>query len=248
MHEIIDPQIVFNVVDVTAVLTNGLIGAMLARSLKFDIVGFAVLAIATGLGGGLLRDTMLGGLGVVPAALSNPLYLPCAIGAALLGYLINFGGRRLSRLIGMLDILGLGCWAATGTIKGVNYGLSPIACVMLGVITCVGGGIIRDVLAGRTPVVFGGNELYATVSIVGAIIAYTLTRAGLPTTAMGMSIISCLLFGWVASRKGWSLPRGGINLRPRRLSNPFRKREIGKARGFEAPTGSIEAIKRKKDN
>ena len=64
----IDPQIVFNAVDVTAVVANGLIGAVLARSLKFDIVGFAVLAIATGLGGGLIRDVMLAGLGVVPAA------------------------------------------------------------------------------------------------------------------------------------------------------------------------------------
>ena len=238
----IDPQIVFNTVDVTAVAANGLIGAVLARSLKFDIVGFAVLAIATGLGGGLIRDVMLAGLGVVPAALENPLYLPCAIGAAVLGYIVNMSGKKLSKLLGFLDILGLGCWAATGTIKAINYGLGPVSCVMLGVITCVGGGVIRDVLAGRTPVIFGGNELYATVALAGALIAYFIMQLGYPNLAMALAIVCCVLFGWIASKKGWSLPRGGIDLKAGKLSNAFRKRGIRKARLSEAPTGSIEAI------
>ncbi|GAA4899533.1 hypothetical protein GCM10025789_17220 [Tessaracoccus lubricantis] len=201
-----DPSLLFRTVDVAGVLANGLLGALVARRMRFDIIGFLFLAILTGLGGGMLRDVLLN---TRPVAFTDPLYLAGAVTAAGVGYLLVFKGHWVGRTLTFLDMLALGCWSATGTIKALGYGLDLLPAILLGVLTAVGGGMIRDVVTGRIPVVFGGNTLYASVAIIGAIESLLLTSVGYPNVAMAASIVTCSVLGLLAHRYKWTLPRKG---------------------------------------
>lgn len=213
-----DADLWFRVVDVGGVIANGLLGGAVARARRFDIVGFATLAVISGLGGGMIRDVLLST--GFPVALTDPWYLSGALTAALIAYLINLEGTVPRRVLAMTDVLALGAWSATGTIKAAAHGLAPIPCVLLGVITAVGGGMLRDVLVGKTPTVFGGNTLYASLGIVGSIEALAFYRAGLADVGMAASIATCTVLGLLARRLGWMLPEPvdlslrGLTLRP----------------------------------
>ncbi|MBB1484444.1 trimeric intracellular cation channel family protein [Tessaracoccus sp. MC1865] len=201
-----DPSVLFRFVDVAGVVANGLLGALVARRLRFDIIGFLFLAILTGLGGGMLRDVLLT---TRPVAFIDPLYLVGAVSAAGVAYLVTFKGRWMSRLLTSLDMLALGCWSATGTIKALGFGLDPLPAILLGVLTAVGGGMIRDVVTGRIPVVFGGNTLYASVAVIGAAESLILTQLGYPNLGMAASILTCTVLGLLAHRYRWTLPQKG---------------------------------------
>lgn len=204
MPPVWDPDVLFRIVDVMGVVANGLLGGAVARSRRFDLVGFATLAIISGLGGGMIRDVLLGA--GYPVALTDPAYLSGALVAAFVAYVIHLEGTWTRRVLAMADVLALGCWSATGTIKAASLGLEPVPSVMLGVITAVGGGMLRDVLVGKTPAVFGGNTLYATVGILGSIEALILFHLGLSNVGMAASIITCAVLGLLARRLGWMLP------------------------------------------
>lgn len=193
----------FRAVDVLGVIANGLLGAIVARRMRFDLVGFLVIAMLSGLGGGIIRDLMLN---VIPVALTDPAYLSGAFGAAIIGYLIPLRGKWLSRGLALADVLAVGCWTATGTIKALGSGLGVLPSLLLGVTTAVGGGMTRDVLIGRIPAVFGGNTLYATLAVVGAVPAWLLTEAGMSDLGMSVSIITCSVLGLLSRRYGWQLP------------------------------------------
>ena len=199
-----DAETIFRIVDVTGVVANGLLGGAVARSRRFDIVGFATLAIISGLGGGMIRDVLLGS--GYPVALVDPAYLTGALFAAVIAYVVHLEGALARRALALCDMLALGCWSATGTIKAAALGLEPIPSIMLGVITAVGGGMLRDVLVGKTPAVFGGNTLYASIGVLGSIEALVLFHLGHPQAGMAASIITCAVLGLLARRLGWMLP------------------------------------------
>ena len=199
-----DPEALFRFVDVMGVVANGLLGGAVARSKRFDIVGFATLAIISGLGGGMIRDVLLGA--GYPVALTDAAYLSGALVAAFVAYVINLEGTWPRRALALADVLALGCWSATGTIKAAALGLQPVPSIMLGVITAVGGGMLRDVLVGRTPAVFGGNTLYASLAVIGSIEALVLFRFGLGDVGMAASILTCAVLGLLARNLGWMLP------------------------------------------
>lgn len=199
-----DAETLFRIVDVTGVVANGLLGGAVARSRRFDIVGFATLAIISGLGGGMLRDVLLGA--GYPVALTDPAYLSGALIAATIAYFIHLEGTIARGALALADVLALGCWSATGTIKAASLGLQLIPSIMLGVITAVGGGMLRDVLVGKTPAVFGGNTLYASLAVVGSIEALVFFQFGMREVAMGSSILTCAVLGLLARRLGWMLP------------------------------------------
>lgn len=199
-----DPSKLFNAVDITGVVANALLGGAVARARRFDIVGFIVLGICSGLGGGILRDLLLG-MGF-PVALTHPAYLPAAVTASAAAYLLDLRGRWSRRLLGVADVLALGCWAATGTLKAYGVGLAWLPCLLIGVLTAVGGGIIRDVLVARAPVVFGGSPLYASVAVVGSAEMLICAQLRQPVLGMGLSIASCGLLGVVARWRRWTLP------------------------------------------
>lgn len=225
MHELFDPEQVFRIVDIAAVVANGLLGGAVARAFRFDIVGFLLLAVACGMGGGMIRDILLNS--GLPVALTDGGYWVGAIGSSILAYSIDLSARWATRTMLIIDFIGMGAWAATGTIKSLNLGLHWLPAIALGVTTAVGGGVIRDIMVNRIPAIFGGNSLYATVAFVGA--AETALVTGLfhrPNLAMGLSILLCLVLGVLAHAKNWQLPTTPAELHvPRPRLFTFRKQE-----------------------
>ncbi|QIK72815.1 trimeric intracellular cation channel family protein [Propioniciclava coleopterorum] len=207
----------FRVVDVTGVVASGLLGGALARSKRFDIVGFVTLAIITGLGGGMIRDVLLSS--GFPVALTDPAYLAGALTAAVVAYVVRLDGTWPRRSLVVADVLALGCWSATGTIKAATLGLAVLPSIMLGVITAVGGGMLRDVLVGKTPTVFGGNTLYASLAALGSVEALVCMKVfGRPDLGMLVAILTTTILGMLARRLGWMLPEPlELNLRALRI-------------------------------
>lgn len=227
----IEPRAVFDTVDLLGVMANGILGGVVARHLRMDLVGFTILAIISGLGGGMLRDTLL--QQGFPVALSNPAYLTTALAGALIAYLLPLEQRWTQRGLFFVDTLSIGCWAATGTTKGMAAGLGWMASILLGVVTAVGGGMIRDVAVGRLPAIFGGNTLYATSALIASVEMFILAQFDQYTIGMAGAIVLSAAISLAARRFGWSLP-GPANLSPRafrRLARiPRPRRRTGKGR------------------
>lgn len=201
------------IVDVTGVIANGLLGGALARLRGFDVIGFLFLAIASALGGGIMRDVMLAQ--GPPVALTDPYYLSGAVLGSLIAYLLVLEGRWSRRTLIMCDVVALGCWAATGASKGLSAGLGWIPSIFLGVLTAVGGGVLRDLLAGRTPVIFGGQPLYATIAILSSFMMVLFHWAHHPNWGMGLAIAFSSIFGVLARRRNWRLPGAASFTLPR---------------------------------
>jgi uncharacterized membrane protein YeiH len=196
----------FRALDLTGVFANAALGGVIARRERLDPVGFATLAILSGLGGGLIRDTLL--QRGTPIALTDYAYVLTALAAAALTFAVRLDGRVWERAWPVIDAVALGAWAATGAQKTLAAGLGWLPAVLLGTITAVGGGALRDVVLRRVPTVLGGNTLYATCAVLASGVMVALFRAGHPTvglivaTATGAGL--CLLARW----RGWMLPQG----------------------------------------
>ncbi|GAB3814185.1 hypothetical protein GCM10028820_09720 [Tessaracoccus terricola] len=198
-----DPGLVFRIADVAGVVGNGLLGGAVARAKRFDLIGFLFLAIVSGLGGGIIRDVMLGAR---PVALTDPFYLGGAVAAAVIAYVLTLDGPISRRALSLVDVVALGCWSATGASKALAAGLGWIPAILLGVITAVGGGMLRDVLVNETPAIFGGKPLYATIGVVAALEMVALQHYGRPTLGMGVAILTATTLGLVARWRNWQLP------------------------------------------
>jgi uncharacterized membrane protein YeiH len=179
----------------------------LASQKRFDLGGLAFLTLVAGLGGGLIRDVVLQrGL---PVALSTPNYLLVVIAAAVIGYFFERHVRRVLPALTVVDALGLGLYAVTGCLRASQAGLSPLPTVVVGVLTAVGGGILRDVLAGDTPVIFQ-REVYATAALLGSVLFVALGRLGAgPETASAVGFFSAAGLRLLAVWRGWNVPRLG---------------------------------------
>lgn len=223
----------FRALDLTGVFANAMLGGVIARREKLDPVGFAVLAVLSGLGGGMIRDTFL--QHGVPVALTDYTYVLTALGGAALTFLVRVEGRIWNKVWPLIDALALGCWAATGAEKTLGYGLGWLAAVLLGTITAVGGGATRDVVLRRVPAVLGGNTLYATCAATASgvlVILYDLgyqTLGSLSALVIGTGL--CLLARW----RGWILPGADawspVNIVPARFRPNHRGNGTGTGEG-----------------
>lgn len=192
------------ILDLVGVFVMGVAAGALASRLNFDAVGFAIIGIAAGLGGGIVRDLILD-LGV-PAAFSGPWYLTCALAGAGFSFFISTDGPWWRRTVTVLDIAAMGLWAATGTAKSLAYGLDVLPAILLGVTSAVGGGVIRDVLVGRIPAIFGGGPLYATGALVTAVLTWGVFALGLPSGTVLVAVTIGSLLAGVAAWRRWTLP------------------------------------------
>ena len=209
MHDV-DPLInsLYQAFDLLGVILNGIIGGTIARRREFDIVGFVFLALFSGLAGGMIRDMLIGD--GAAAAISDPWYLGLACGGALIAFLIDLKGKAWELFREHGDAVILGVWSTTGCVKALTHGMPLIPCVFLGVLTAVGGGMVRDVASGEIPSIFGGSPLYAVPSILTGIVMVTFAHNGQfalgmiisPIVGSGMAILSY----W----RGWVLPRAGV--------------------------------------
>jgi uncharacterized membrane protein YeiH len=209
-------------IDLAGVLGNAVLGGIAARSARLDLVGFVVLATLSGLGGGIIRDTLL--QHGPPLALTNPAYLVLAVAGAAVAFLVPFTGRWSRRALTLIDALAVGCWAAVGAQKALAAGLGWLPAILLGVITAVGGGMVRDLFLLRVPAIFGGNTLYATSALVASAEMVVLTRLGLPAVGSAVAILSGAALSLLAKRYGWVLPTEVRVRRPRALTGWWARR------------------------
>ena len=198
--------------DLVGIFVFAVTGALVAVRKNLDIFAALVLAGVTGLGGGFIRDVLIDA--TPPAALTDWRYLLVPVAAGLLTFAFHPAIGRLERLVTVFDAVGLALFCVTGALKAVEYGLGPVPAALMGMVTAIGGGMMRDVLAGHVPVVFEGN-LYATPDLSGAVVAVLLDRTDLPVLVVAAAGFStCLVWRLMALVRGWSapLPRGPANV------------------------------------
>ena len=189
--------------ELSATLTGGLSGAMSAVRARYDIFGCVAIACATGMGGGITRDLLLQDYGIY--AFQNPsLLLCCAIGGVLVFY---FGklATYLDPIVDLLDNLSVAMWAIIGVGKSLSAGLGVIPSIILGTITAIGGGILRDVLMNRPPEAFQAGPLYGSAALLGCT-AFGLMRTYhfFPSLAAGMCAALVLGIRYGSLAFGWS--------------------------------------------
>jgi uncharacterized membrane protein YeiH len=198
----------FRVIDLLGVLANAVLGGVMARSERLDPVGFGVLAILSGLGGGLIRDTLL--QKGTPIALVDPAYILTALAGAAIAFVVHIEGKVWDRSFPFVDALALGCWAAVGAQKTLGLGLGWLPAVLLGTITAVGGGMVRDVVLRRIPTIFGGTTLYATCALVASGVMVLLYRLGHPTIGLVAATLTGAGLTLLARWRGWQLPEAYV--------------------------------------
>ena len=192
--------------DLAGTVAFALNGAMTGlEAARLDIVGMLTLGMVTALGGGILRDILIGAL--PPATFSSWPYLAVAAGGALTAFFLSRQLRqRFTLPIELLDAAGLSLFCVTGATKSLDYGLGAVPAVILGAVTAVGGGTIRDVLVRRVPTVLTSG-LYAVPALIGAAIAVTAVRTGVygVPAALGAAA-ACFLVRLVGLRYNLNAP------------------------------------------
>ena len=195
------------VLDLIGTFVFALSGGAAGVRERLDLFGVLVLSFAAATSGGIMRDQLIGA--VPPAAISDWRYL----GVSLLAGLVVFvwfprseGLQKLRNLVLVFDGAGLAVFAVAGTQKALGYGLNPMMAALLGMLTGIGGGILRDVLTDQVPTVLR-SELYAVAALAGAIVVVVGHVLNLPPTAMAIAG-AALCFGirLIAIRRGWRLP------------------------------------------
>jgi uncharacterized membrane protein YeiH len=206
---VVHPGALLVVLDLVGIFVFAITGALVAVRKELDVFAVLVLAGTTGLGGGFLRDVLIGA--VPPAALADWRYLLVPAAAGLVTFFFHPSLGRKERVINVLDAAGLSLFCVTGALKALAYGLGPVPSALMGMLTGIGGGMVRDVLTGRVPLVFRG-ELYATPALVGATVAVVGHEAGL-RAAVVAGPAAALCFGWrvVAVRRGWNAPTASVS-------------------------------------
>lgn len=191
--------------DLVGVFIFGLSGGLAATRKQFDILGILVLAAAAGLGGGILRDVLIGA--VPPVGISDWRLLAAACAAGLITFRFHPRLTRIEGLVLVLDGIGLGVFAIAGTLKALEMNAQPLTAVIVGVLTGVGGGVARDLLSGEVPRVLAHRELYATPALLGAGVFAGAWSAGLdhPAVTWGcVALISAIRI--LALRRNWQAP------------------------------------------
>lgn len=176
------------VLDLLGTFAFALNGALTAlRVARLDIVGVVTLGMITALGGGILRDVLLN---LPPATFNDWRYLAVAAAGGLIAFVLGRRLDRLNRLITVLDAAGLSLFAVTGAAKALQFGLGPAQAVILGAVTGVGGGTLRDVLVRQIPSVLSSG-LYAIPALIGALATVVVTELDVhgPATAVGAAAL-----------------------------------------------------------
>jgi uncharacterized membrane protein YeiH len=191
--------------DLVGTFAFALDGALTAlRVTRLDIVGVVTLGMITALGGGIIRDVLLDSL--PPATFSDWRYLAVAAVGGLVAFVFGPRLERLNTPITVLDAAGLSLFAVTGASKAFSLGLGPVQAVLLGALTGVGGGTLRDVMIGQVPSVLRSG-LYAIPALLGATVTVVAARwdASGVATAVGAAAL-CFLVRMLGVRFGWNAP------------------------------------------
>lgn len=195
------------VLELGGIFVFAISGGLVAVRKHLDIFGVLVLAGTTGLGGGFLRDVLIDA--TPPAALADWRYLMVPVAAGLTTFVFHPTLGRMERLVNVFDAAGLGLFCVTGALKALEHGLGPVPAALMGMVTGVGGGMARDLLAGRVPVIFS-SELYATPALAGAAWAVLAHEQGWNIWVVALPGVA-VCFGWrvLAIVRNWRAPVPG---------------------------------------
>ncbi|RKP53473.1 trimeric intracellular cation channel family protein [Pararobbsia silviterrae] len=194
----------YSVLDLVGTFVFAISGAVAARQRRLDLFGILSVTFMVACGGGIVRDVCIGA--VPPVGLSDWRYL----GVSVVASLITIGAyprvRRMRSPVLVFDAIGLGLFAVAGAQKSLIYGNSAELAILLGMVSAVGGGVMRDVLLSRIPAILQ-REIYASAALLGAAILVGAQRAGIdgPWTPW-VATIACVGVRLLSLRHGWKLP------------------------------------------
>lgn len=192
------------VFDLAGTFVFALSGAAAGVRNRLDLFGVLVLAFAAGNSGGIARDLMIGA--VPPAAIRDWRYLGVSIMAGLITFCWSRTINRLNRPVLIFDAAGLALFAVSGASKALAFHAGPVAAILLGMLTGIGGGIVRDVLVREIPTVLR-IELYAVAALLGAATVVLGSMLQLPSSvAATTGAVLCFALRYTAMRRGWHLP------------------------------------------
>jgi uncharacterized membrane protein YeiH len=179
-------------------------GAAVGVKHRLDVFGVCVLAFVAGNAGGMLRDVLTGT--VPPMAFRGWFYVTVSLLAGVITFVWHPRLERLHASMLIFDAAGLGLFSVSGTQKALALGLNPVIAALLGMLTGIGGGMLRDVLVGEIPTVLR-KDLYALAALAGAGVVVAGQRLNLPPTAATVAGATlCFAIRLFAIRRGWSLP------------------------------------------
>mgnify|MGYP000905102867 CR=1 FL=1 len=186
-------------IDLLTVIVGAISGILVARERHLDLVGFIGLGLLGGLGGGLIRDIMMQQGGVY--MLTSPYAIPAAVTASILLFIFPEPLDRFPRMLEWVDIVSVGLFAVVGTDKALIFHLLPFSIILMGSVTGVGGGMLRDVFLGDIPRIFQRSNLYAFCAVAGSLSYYLLvSHAGV--TKVWAAIICVMV---TVGLRRWSL-------------------------------------------
>ena len=190
--------------DLAGTFVFAISGASVGVTRRLDMFGVLFLSFVAGNFGGITRDVLIGS--VPPAAISDWRYLAISLLAGVITFRWYSAVDRLRSPILVFDAAGLALFAVSGTQKALVFGLSPVMAALLGMVTGIGGGVVRDVLVADTPVVLR-TDIYAMAALAGAAVVVIGNLVSLPPTVTTMAgALLCFGLRLMAIHRGWRLP------------------------------------------
>ena len=194
----------FQLLDIIGTMAFAMSGALTAMNKKMDPFGVFIIAFVTAVGGGTLRDVLIGRTPV--GWMLDLKYAYVIIAAVILSIIFRKKFDRLRTSLFLFDTIGLGVFTLIGLEKGINIGLHPVICIALGTMTACFGGVIRDILCTEIPVIFR-REIYATICILGGTVFFLLRKLNLDTDILYLATsLVIILVRLMAVKYKWYLP------------------------------------------
>jgi uncharacterized membrane protein YeiH len=206
LSDVLPVPVLIQALDLFGTMAFAVTGAFKAIEHKSDIVGVIILATITGVAGGVLRDIVFGH--IPPLAIVNPLYLLITVSTGVAMFFLYRALKKHLNLFLKFDAIGLGVFTIIGAIFAYNmFGLNFLAMAFAGLLTSIGGGILRDVFVNEVPIVFV-KELYASASFIGVVIFFALLATGASLNIAAVpSIVAVTTLRLLAMRYNWNLPQ-----------------------------------------
>jgi uncharacterized membrane protein YeiH len=201
-----NPDFLFLVVDLIGTFVFAVEGALAGINAGLDVFGLMVLAFVTALGGGTIRDLLIGA--IPPNSIRDWRYATTAFaGGGTVFFFHAFIQQVPLHLLITLDAAGLALFAVSGAGKALEFGITPLLAIMMGAVTGAGGGTVRDVLLARIPAVLN-SDVYATAALAGAAVVVLAVKSKIPRgMAMTAGAAVCFALRMVAVWHGWNLPK-----------------------------------------
>ncbi|MFF0815971.1 trimeric intracellular cation channel family protein [Rhodococcus sp. NPDC003318] len=193
-----------NVLELVGVVAFAASGALVAVTKRLDFFGVALIGVFTAIGGGVLRDVLLGI--TPPTSLNTWRYFTTALVTSVVVFFAHAAVRRLRREILVLDAVGMGLFASSGATIALDVGASSQAAMLIGATTAIGGGVLRDILVNELPLLLH-RDLYAIPALVGSTVVVACAAAGLgANTGLLVGTISASVLRLLALWRKWNLP------------------------------------------